>query len=232
MAAGEEGRGDLLEVRAHRREGLVEAALDRFRQLGAELLQLLQARFEVGALVGQLGQPLLLVLVLLLGKRVDLTERLAAPLEPLDPGRELLPVLTFAGLGSGLLETTPRLARFGLEARALDVDPTRALARLCGDAPDLGLLAPEPAQLRGQLARLRGPGVHASAEGRLEALDCLGSAGQRGRQPLGEDDQRLKRHRRRLRRKLLGSALEVLDLLRKGATAGVELEEDRLGRLS
>src|SRR4029079_13402875 len=49
FAAREERGGDLGEVRADRREGLVEAALDRLGQLRAQLLQLVEARFEVGA---------------------------------------------------------------------------------------------------------------------------------------------------------------------------------------
>ena len=72
VTAGEERRGDLLEVRADRRESLVEAALDRLGELGAQLLELLQARLEILALLGQLGEALLLAVVLLLGERVDL----------------------------------------------------------------------------------------------------------------------------------------------------------------
>src|SRR5215218_9119658 len=98
MAARKERRGNFLEVRAHRGEGLVEAPLDRLGKLDPQLLELLQARLEVGALIGQLCQALLLALVLLLRERVDLAERFPAALEPLDTRRELLPVVALGRL--------------------------------------------------------------------------------------------------------------------------------------
>ena len=50
LAAGEERRRDLGEVLLDRREGLLEAPLDRLGQVAAQLLELLEAALEVGAL--------------------------------------------------------------------------------------------------------------------------------------------------------------------------------------
>ena len=232
MPAGEERRGDFLEVGAHGRESLVEAALDGLGELGAQLLELLQARLEVGALVGQLGQPLLLALVLLLRKRVDLSERLAAALEPLDPGGRAPRGLRPRRLGSGFLEAAARLTGLCLEPRALDVDASGALTGLGGHAPDLRLLPAEPPQLRGQLASFRRARIDPGAEGRLEALDGPSRSRQRRGQPLGERDERLERRRWRLLGELLGATLELLGLAGQGAAARVQLEQDRLGRLA
>ena len=80
LAAGEERRRDLLEVVSDGCERLLEAALDGLGQLVAQALELLQALLEVGALLAELGQALLLALVLLLRQRIDAAERLAAPL--------------------------------------------------------------------------------------------------------------------------------------------------------
>ena len=68
LAAGEQGRRDLGEVLLDRGEGLLEAALDRLGEVAAELLELLEAALEVGALGRQLVEPLLLGLVLLLAR--------------------------------------------------------------------------------------------------------------------------------------------------------------------
>ena len=76
-------------MRRHGGERLGEAPLDRLRELRAQLLELLQARLQVGALGLELGQPLLLELVLLLGERVDLAELDPPRLEPLDASRQL-----------------------------------------------------------------------------------------------------------------------------------------------
>ena len=56
LAAREERRRDLLEVLGDRRERLGEAPLDRRRELGAQLLELLEALLEVLALRRELGR--------------------------------------------------------------------------------------------------------------------------------------------------------------------------------
>src|SRR6185312_3066877 len=106
-AAREERRRDLVEVRAHGRERVGEAALDGLGQLRAQLLELGEALLEVLALQGELLQPLLLGLVLLLGERVDAAERLEPALVTLELGRELVAVLSLCRLCAGRLETTP-----------------------------------------------------------------------------------------------------------------------------
>src|SRR5919202_661645 len=62
MPAREERRGHLFEVLADTGEGLVEAALDGLGELRAQVLQLFEARFEIGALRDDLGQAFLLAL--------------------------------------------------------------------------------------------------------------------------------------------------------------------------
>ena len=98
----------------------------------AQLLELVEARFEVRALRRELDEPLLLLLVLLLRERVDLAERLAAALEPLDALGELVAVVAFGRLGAGRFEPAARLVRLGLDARALDVDRAEPLGGLGG----------------------------------------------------------------------------------------------------
>ena len=78
FTTGEERRRDLVEVLLDRGERLGEPRLDRRRQLVAQLLELVEALLEVGALHGELLETLLLGVVLLLCKRVDLAELLAA----------------------------------------------------------------------------------------------------------------------------------------------------------
>ena len=110
----------------HRVEGLGEAALDRLRQLGAQLLELGEALLEILALRRELLEPRLLGVVLLLRERVDLAERLAAALEPLRALGELVAVVAFGALvGAGVLEAAARLVGLGLDARDLDVDRRR-----------------------------------------------------------------------------------------------------------
>src|SRR5205823_10360641 len=172
---------------ADRGEGLVEAALDGVGQLGPQLLELLQARLEVGPLVDQLRQPLLLALVLLLGQRVALAERLAAALQPLDLAGELVAVVPFGRFGAGLLQPSARLVRLGLEPRALDVDRRAALARLGRLAPGLGFRPAESPQLRRQLPGARRARIDPSLQRRLEPLRRLRRARERRREPLGQD---------------------------------------------
>ena len=82
LAAGEQRRGDLLEVRSDGGERLVEPPVDGLGQLVAERLELRERRLEVRALGRELLETLLLGLVLLLRERIDPAERLAPRLEP------------------------------------------------------------------------------------------------------------------------------------------------------
>jgi hypothetical protein len=104
-------------------EGLGETTLDRLGQLVAELLELLEARLEIGPLGGELLEANLLGLVFLVRERVDLAERLATALEPLDRGQELLSVVALGRLVRVcLVEAPARLVGLCLEARGLDLD--------------------------------------------------------------------------------------------------------------
>src|SRR5262249_52036876 len=84
LTAREERGGNLGEVRLHGSEGAGEALRTRAPQVVAQLLEFFRARLQVGALPRQLGEPLLLLVVLLLRERVHLSERVAAALEPFD----------------------------------------------------------------------------------------------------------------------------------------------------
>src|SRR2546430_4842521 len=232
VAAREERLRDLGEVLAHRGEGLVEAALDRVVELGAELLELLQARLEVGALRNELGEPLLLPLVLLLRERVDLAERLPAPLEPLDARRELLAVVSFGRLGARVLEPPSRLRGLRFEPRALDVDPGRALARLRGGAARLDFFSAEPPQLGRKLSGTRRAGADPRPPRRLEAGGGPDRLSPRCREPVGELRQRLGAHGLDFGRKPLRPLLELLGLAYERAAAGVELQQHGLHGLA
>src|SRR5262249_55091806 len=155
LAAGEERRRHLGEVALDRREGLGEPPLDRLRQVARELLELLRARLEVGALAGELVEPFLLGLVLLAGERVHLAELLAAALDALEPRRQLVAVAGILRLGPGRLQATPRLVALGVGARELDVDRAQPLGCLGRAAAKLDLRGAEAPQLRAELGRAR-----------------------------------------------------------------------------
>ena len=98
---------------------LLEARSTVSRQLGAQLLELLERALEVLALLDELLEPLLLPRVLLGGERVDLAERLAAPLEALDLRPQLVGLLVGQRLGLAAL----REARASTSSRSR---PSRA----------------------------------------------------------------------------------------------------------
>src|SRR5206468_8158627 len=98
-----------------------------------------EAPLEVLSLPRELREPLLLFLVLLLGKRVHLAELLASPLAPLEPLRERVPVIALGGLDSGLLDPALGVLALGFEPRELDVDRGRPFARLRSGPPRLDL---------------------------------------------------------------------------------------------
>src|SRR5262249_49179315 len=83
--ARERRSGDVLEVGRNGGKRLVESAPHRLGELVAQLRHFPEALFEVGALIRELVESLLLRLVLLLRERIHLAERLAARLEPLGP---------------------------------------------------------------------------------------------------------------------------------------------------
>src|SRR6266516_3813183 len=191
VTAREERRRYFLEVGADRGEGLVEAPLDGLGELGPKLLELLQARLEVGALGHELGEALLLALVLLLRERVDLAEGFAAALEPLDPRRQLLAVVAFGRLRAGVLEPAPRLRGLGVEPRTVDVDRGPPLARLGCSPASFGFRRAEPSQLRRKLAGPCRAGVHPGLQRGLKPSSRLGRPRERRGQALPEDGQGL-----------------------------------------
>src|SRR3954471_1389090 len=128
LAAGEERCGHLAEVLLDRRERLGEAGLDRPCQVVAELLELVEALLQVGALHRELLEPLLLGVVFLLRERIDLAELLAALLRARELLGELVAVLALRRLGRGGVEPPLCLVVLGIRARQLDVDGRQPLA--------------------------------------------------------------------------------------------------------
>ena len=153
-----------------RRERLVEAGLDRLRQVVAQLLELGEARLEVLPLHGQLLEALLLGLVLLLRKRVDLPELHEPAVVALELLGELVAVVALGRLGAGRLEPPPRLVALGVGARELDVDRRQPLAGGGRSWPQLDLLGAEPPERRAELARARSLLLGSLAHGHLEPL--------------------------------------------------------------
>src|SRR5581483_9968679 len=169
-AAREARRGDLVEVLLDRRERLGEARLDGVGELVAELLELAQAVLEVAPLPGELLEPLLLRLVLLLRERVHLPELLEPALRPLQLLRQLVAVLALRRLGAGGVEPPLRLVALRVGARELDVDRGELLARRARRLAQLELAGAQPAQLRAQLAGAGGLPLGPGADGLLEPL--------------------------------------------------------------
>ena len=259
LTAREERRGDLLEVLGDGRERLGEPALDRGGELCAQLLELLQALLEIGALRLEVVETLLLRLVLLPRERVDLPERRAARLEPVDAGRELVAVVALRRLDLARgVEPSRRLRDVGVDARELHLGGCHGGARLLELAPEVHLRRAERAQL---LAELAGPGrarVHTGAERRLEPvgrspgrLDPVAQR-RRERRPAARASTRRSRRRGALGARpsaasaararsaaVFREARRRRDLLLErrcfGSERGppaLELEQDRLGRLA
>ena len=115
-------------------------------------------------------EALLLRLVLLARERIDLAERVAPRLEPLDALRELVAVVALGRLDRpGGLEPARGLGDLGVEPRELDLRRRDCGARLLELAPELHLRRAERPQLLAELARARRARVDARAERRLEA---------------------------------------------------------------
>ena len=169
LAAGEQRRRHLLEVARDGLERLVEAPLHGLGELVAKLRDLRQRRLEILPLRRELLEPLLLLLVLLLGQRIHLAERLAAGIEPLRPRRELGAVVALGGLvGACLVEAALRLLRLGVETRELDLDCGCPLRCLVGPLPHLDLGGTEPSQLLPEPGGAFCTRIDASADGCFE----------------------------------------------------------------
>ena len=198
FAAREERRGDLVEVALHGVERLGEAALDRLGQLGAELLELGEARLEILALCRELVEARALAVVLLLRERVHLAERLAAALEPLRALGELVAVVALGALlRTRVLEPAARLVGLGLDARDLDVDRGHGLRRARQRLAQLDLGGAEAAQLVAELARACTAGVDMRTQRCLEACGRLRGGRERRVEALraGEHTRELMRTR-------------------------------------
>ena len=127
----------------HRLERLVEAATHRLGELVAELRDLGEALLQIPPLRRELVEPLLLRLVLLLGQRIDLSERLATGLEPLDARRELVAIVALRDVvGVRVLEPALYFLRLGRRA-GRDLPRPRSPAR-----PRARRLAAAPPRLR------------------------------------------------------------------------------------
>ena len=185
LAAREERRGDVLEVLGDRMEGVCEPPLDGLRELVAQVGELLQALLEILPLHLELGEPLLLGLVLLLRERIDLAELDPPLLEPLGARRELVALVSLGRVGGGLLEPAAGVGRLRLDPGQLDLDLRRPLRGLLGAPAELDLGGAELAQRCSQLARAGGARVDAGAERRLEALRRRDGRGERLVEALG-----------------------------------------------
>src|SRR5215467_5315904 len=100
-------------------ESLCESPLDRLRQLASELLELAQALLEIGALAGEVVEPLLLRLVLLTRERVHLAQLLAPAFEALELCGELVAVALVDRLGARRVEAALRVGALCVRAREL-----------------------------------------------------------------------------------------------------------------
>src|SRR5262245_39496756 len=148
-----------------------EAAHDRRGQLGAERIELLEAPLEVLALGLEIGEPLLLRLVLLPRKRIDLPECHPPRLEPLGPHGELAAVVAFRRLDVARSREAPgRVTRLGVDAGDLDLCSSQCgtcLVELLAQA-DFG--RPQRPQLLAGLTGPRRARVDPGAKRSLEAL--------------------------------------------------------------
>ena len=119
----------------------------------------------------QVVEPLLLRLVLLARERIDLAERRAARLEPLDARRELVAVVALGRLDVARGLEPPR--RVGASrrrsARSRPRPPSTAALASSSSCRRLDLGRAERPQLLAELARPHGARVDARAERRLEA---------------------------------------------------------------
>jgi len=152
LAAREERSHDLGEVLLDGGEGLGEASLDRFRELAPEPVELGERALEIGPLVSELLEVLLLPLVLLLRERIDAAQELPTALEPIQLRRQLL-ARTLGRLRVRLREAAARLGRLRVEPRQLDLDGGRTFSGAGRLAPQLRLVCAQPPKLGGERSR-------------------------------------------------------------------------------
>ena len=234
LASREQCLRDLLEVRSDGVERLREPPLDRLVELVPELRELLETLFQVLSLRLQVGEVLLLALVLLGRERVDPSELLAAAAKALDPVEDRLAVVALGRLRAGGLEPAERLAALGFEAGELDIDCARPRRDLGRVAPDLRLGGSEPSELVGELSGARGTRVGPGAKRRLRAAGDAGGGRERRVEPLGHGDQPPERgvvddRRARLIGHHSGLTLQLGDLIAQRTAPRLELEQDGLG---
>ena len=175
---------DLGEVLLDRGEGLLEALLDRLGQLAAELLELLEAPLEVGALRrrARRGAP---------SRPRTPPSRAGSPGRAARGGARAARAASASSsrsspsAGSAPAASSRRCAssRSALDARELDVDRGQPLGRLDGRAAKLDLLGAEPAQLGAELGGARGARVDDAA--RSGASNHSTSSVQSGDEPVG-----------------------------------------------
>ena len=146
-------------MRAHGVEGLGEPALHRLVELVPQLRQLAEALLQVLALRRQVGEVLLLALVLLGCERVDPAEILAGGGGAARALEERLTVVALRRLRSRGLQPPLGLCRSAWR-REVDIDRARPGRDLRGFTPDLRL---GRAQLPQVLRELAGRAVPASA---------------------------------------------------------------------
>src|SRR5205085_10104077 len=104
--------------------------LDRLRELAAQAYELVKAPLEVLALRDELGEPLPLLLHLLLRERIDRPDALEATARPLQSRCDLVPVLSL--VRRDLARALPRACELAHELDQLDLERGRALAGLAG----------------------------------------------------------------------------------------------------
>src|SRR5262249_29174722 len=178
--------------------------------------ELAQALGGVGALAGEVVEPLLLRLVLLARERVHLAELLAPAFEALELRGELVAVAVVDRLRARCIEAALCAGALRIGAGELDVER----------AQPLGLLGPEAAKLGAELGRPGrfGPG----RKRRLETGHVRG-------QTLDESESDTEVARGvawRRRRRGGGAALQLGELGSERAAACLELEQERLRGLA
>ena len=216
-------------------EGLGEAPLDGLGQLVAKLLELGEARLEVGPLRDELLEPLLLGFVLLVRERIDLAEGFATALEPLDGGDELVAVVALRRfVCARLVEPPACFVGFRVDASRLDLDRRHCFGGRRELLAQLHLGCTESPKLGAELAAARGAGVDVRAERSLEMRD---RDLERLEEPFGEPEAPrgewvLLERIGSFGDRRLEPRPKLLELRRERSAACLQLEQHRLGGLA